>query len=127
MDKIKIMIGKQEEAFHAELNIQDYVDFRISNDEDARKRGKFRKISHWLHHTHIDNLKQFQSLKDDLEHVKMESKQIKVQRNSIQKQQVVADEHFAHLARHDHTLKQLDEEYKLECEKDMVLNKKIND
>ena len=83
MDKIKIMIGKQEETFHGELNIQDYVDFRISSDEEARKRGKFRKISHWLHHTHISNLKNLQDLKDDLEHVKCEAKQIKVQRNSI--------------------------------------------
>jgi len=49
------MITKQEEAFHADLNIPDYVDFRIGSDEEARKKGKFRKISNWLHHTHIDN------------------------------------------------------------------------
>jgi hypothetical protein len=56
MDKFKILLQKQEETFHGEMNVQEYVDFRISSDEEARKKGKFRKLSHWLHHTHITNL-----------------------------------------------------------------------
>ena len=74
MDKIKIMFQKQEETFKGDLNVQDYVDFRISSDEDARKRGKFRKVGHWLHHSHVENQKKLEALTDDLEHLKMESR-----------------------------------------------------
>jgi hypothetical protein len=39
----------------------------------------------------------------------MESKQIKVLKNSIHKQQLGQQAHFEHLANHDHTLEKLDQ------------------